>query len=145
MTLDLEQLDEGGGIESTLRRNQVKYHHNCCLRFNNTKLLHAQKQQSDAQCSETDESQTKLCRTTMQKNFDDQVCLLCENISPESDLLQVMTMHLNDRLHECAQTLSDGKLLAQLSGADAIAQELKYHHLCLVWLQISVPWNMQMF
>ena len=55
MTLDLEQLDEGGGIEATLRRNQAKYHYNCRLWFNNTKLLHAQKQQSNAQCSETDE------------------------------------------------------------------------------------------
>lgn len=134
MTLDLERLDEGGGIEATLRRYQVKYHYNCRLRFNNTKLLRAKKPQSDAQCSETDEGQTKRRRTMMHKSLDDQVCFLCDNISPKSDLRQVMTMHLNDRLHECAQTLNDGKLLAQLSGADAIAQELKYHHLCLIHL-----------
>lgn len=134
MTLDLERLDEGGGIEATLRRNQAKYHYNCRLRFNNTKLLRAQKQQSDAQCSETDEGQTKHRRTMMQKSLDDQVCFFCDNISPESDLRQVMTLQLNDRLHECAQTLNDAKLLSQLSGADAIAQELKYHHLCLIHL-----------
>ena len=40
-------------------------------------------------------------------------------------------MHLDTRLHECATTLNDGKLLARLSGGDAIAQELKYHRTCL--------------
>ena len=40
-------------------------------------------------------------------------------------------MNLNNRLHECAQTLNDGKLLTKLSGGDAIAQELKYHCACL--------------
>ena len=39
-------------------------------------------------------------------------------------------MHLNNKLHECATTLNDGKLLARLSGGDAIAQELNYHCTC---------------
>ena len=45
-----------------------------------------------------------------------------------------MTIHLNNRLHECATTLIDGKLLVRLSGEDAIAQELKHHHTCLIAL-----------
>ncbi|KAI9541380.1 hypothetical protein NQZ68_031036 [Dissostichus eleginoides] len=32
------RLDEGGGIEETLRRNMAKYHQSCRLQFNNTKL-----------------------------------------------------------------------------------------------------------
>ena len=35
-----------------------------------------------------------------------------------------MTQQLNDRVNECALTLSDGKLLAKLSGGDVVAQEL---------------------
>ena len=42
-----------------------------------------------------------------------------------------MTRHLDKRLTECAQNLNDGRLLAKLSGGDAIAQELKYHVMCL--------------
>ena len=42
-----------------------------------------------------------------------------------------MTVNLNNGVHECARTLNDGKLLAKLSGGDAIAQELKYHCACL--------------
>ena len=45
-----------------------------------------------------------------------------------------MTMNLDKRLHECAQTLNDGMLLAKLGGGDAIAQELKYHCACLAAL-----------
>ena len=45
-----------------------------------------------------------------------------------------MTSDLNDRLNECAKLLNDGKLLAILSGGDAIAQELKYHLTCLTGL-----------
>ncbi|KAJ8287036.1 hypothetical protein GJAV_G00046280 [Gymnothorax javanicus] len=43
-------------------------------------------------------------------------------------------MNVNIRLHECATTLNVGKLLAKLSGGDAIAQELKYHCTCLTAL-----------
>lgn len=42
-----------------------------------------------------------------------------------------MTMNLNKRPQECAKALNDGKLLAKLSGGDAIAQDLKYHRVCL--------------
>lgn len=45
-----------------------------------------------------------------------------------------MTQQLNDRLNECARTLSDGKLLAKLSCGDVVAQELKYHPSCLAAL-----------
>ena len=43
-------------------------------------------------------------------------------------------MNLDKRLNDCVQTLNDEKLMAKLSGGDAIAQELKYHPTCLVGL-----------
>ena len=36
--LDPRRLDDGSGIESTLRKNQAKCHRSCRLMFNNTKL-----------------------------------------------------------------------------------------------------------
>ena len=51
-----------------------------------------------------------------------------------SDMRQAMTMELDKRLNECAKNLNDGKLLARLSGGDVVAQELKYHRLCLTAL-----------
>ncbi|KAK3889082.1 hypothetical protein Pcinc_006957 [Petrolisthes cinctipes] len=45
-----------------------------------------------------------------------------------------MTMKVNERINECTRILSDGKLLAKLSGGDVVTQELKYHAPCLVAL-----------
>ncbi len=46
--LDPARLDEGGGIDQTLRRNNAKYHQSCRLMFNNSKLKRAQKRASSA-------------------------------------------------------------------------------------------------
>ena len=129
LTFEPVGLDEGGGIEVTLRRNVAKYQTSCRYMFNNTKLERARKGHSDVQ-SESEEGQAKYRRTS----HDSEACILCDRIAPASDLQQVMTMHLNNRLHECATTLIDDKLLARLIGGDAIAQELKYHCTCLTYL-----------
>ena len=94
--------------------------------FNKTKLEHARRWHSDVH-SESEEGQAKYRWTS----HDSEACILCDRIAPASDLRQVMTLHLINRLHECATAISDGTLLARLSGGDAIAQELKYHHTCL--------------
>ena len=62
-----------------------------------------------------------------------------------SERRQVMTMNLNNRLNECAQTLNDGKLLVRLSGGDAIAQEYKYHfaYLTDLYKREDIPQSQQ--
>ena len=95
------------------------------LMFNNTKLERARKRR--AQSAQPVECQTKLHRTSLEGP----TCFIYDKGTPSSKLRQVMTMNLNNRLDEYAQTLSDGKLFARLSGGDAIAQELKYHFACL--------------
>ena len=47
--LDMSQLDNGGGIEETLRRNNAKYHRSCSLIFSNSKLERARKRAADIQ------------------------------------------------------------------------------------------------
>ncbi|KAK6167165.1 hypothetical protein SNE40_021260 [Patella caerulea] len=59
-----------------------------------------------------------------------QECFLCE--TEGGKLRQTATMQVNKRIHECAKTLCDRKLLAKLSAGDVIAQEVKYHPGCLV-------------
>ena len=125
IVLDPARLNDGGGIEETLRNNQAQYHQSCRLMFNNTKLERARKRKTD--CAQPVECQTKLRRTSLEGK----TCFICDKESPSSDLTQVMTMNLNIRLNKCAKTLNDGKLLSRLSGGDAIAQELKYHLACL--------------
>ena len=126
--LDPARLDEGGGIDGTLRRNKAMYHQSCRLLFNNTKLDRAKKRR--AQNSNQGDCQTKM-RRAHEGQKSTLACFLCNTEAPASELRQVMTMQLNQRLNECAKALNDGKLLAALSGGDAIAQELKYHVTCL--------------
>ena len=48
INLDHVRLDEGDGIEMTLRANYARYHKSCKLLFNNTKLQKAEKRSSTA-------------------------------------------------------------------------------------------------
>ena len=110
--LDPSRLDDGSGIEDTLRRHNSKYHHRCRNMFSNYKLERAAKRAAEIQNS-PDESHSKLRRTSMEM----QKCFLCEKVEPESELRQAITMHLNERPKEYARNLNDGKLIALLSGA----------------------------
>ena len=121
IVLDPARLEDGGGIEETLSWNKAPYHQSCRLMFNNTKLERARKRRAES--GQPVERQTKLRRTSLEG----QTCFTCDKEAPSSELRQIMTMNLNNRLNECVQTLNDGKLLSRLSGGDAIAQELKYY------------------
>ena len=131
INFDPTRLDEGVGIENTLRKNQANYHESCRLLFNNTKLQRAQKR---ASCSDGREesSCSKVPRRSQQPATLE--CFLCEKQDSVTNLREAMTMKLNQRLNECGQTLGDRRLLAKLSAGDVVAQELKYHPGCLVAL-----------
>ena len=130
ITLDPSRLDEGEGIEATLRKNNAKYHQSCRLMFSNTKLQRAQKRRMNDTTPEESSSRAKIPR----RNPSAFECFLCEKSDKPSELRHAMTKQLNDKVTECALALSDGKLLAKLSGGDAVALELKYHPVCLASL-----------
>jgi len=46
--LNSARLDEGGGIDETLRQKKARYHESCRLLFNNTKLHRAEKRSTPA-------------------------------------------------------------------------------------------------
>ena len=127
--IDPSGLDEGDGVEETLRRNQAKYHQSCPFLFNNTKLQRAQKRKASSD-SPTDGSRLKIPRSSL----DCQQCFLCDKEETKSELRKSMAMKLDQRLNECACNLNDGKLLAKLTGGDIVAQKLKYHRSCLTAL-----------
>ena len=121
--LDPIRLDEGGGSEETLRRNNAKYHQNCMLLFNNTKLERARKRAASSTIS-SDDGKGKVRRTIIEGHM----CFQCEKEYPTSEFRQSMTMELDKRLNDCALNLNDGKFLDVLSGGDMVAQKLKYHN-----------------
>jgi hypothetical protein len=63
--LDPIILEEGGGIEETLRRNNGKYHQNCRLLFNNTMLEKTRKTAASSNIS-SDDGKSKIRRTSIE-------------------------------------------------------------------------------
>ena len=101
IVLDPARLDEGEGIEQTLRKNKAQYHQSCRVMFNNTKLERAQKRKAALHSTESGEGCTKYRRTSREGRESE--CFICERIEPASELRKAMTMNLNDRLHSCAK------------------------------------------
>ena len=131
LVLDPARLDEGIGIAGTLRKNRAVYHQSCRYLFNNTKLERANKRKYGDGRMKEGGGRSKMKRASVGEQ---PTCFLCEKEDPVSEMRQAMTMNLSQRVNEYAQFLSDGKLLAKLSGGDAIAQELKYHPSCFAGL-----------
>jgi hypothetical protein len=84
--LDPIILDEGGGIEETLRRNNAKYHQNCRSLFNKTMLKRTRK---TADCSNisSDDGKSKIRRTSIEGHM----CFMRLNVSsmppPSSNMM----------------------------------------------------------
>ena len=101
--LDPKRLDQGGGIEETLRKNNAKYHQSCRLSFSNSKLERARKRSATNISDDAHSVPTKRRRSSLE----DKVCFLCEKEAPKSELRHAMTMDLDKRLNECARNLND--------------------------------------
>ena len=92
--LDPARLDEGYGIDKTLRRNHAKYHQTCRTMFNNTKLERAKKRRSTSPSSSA-EGRAKIRRTSLASSSKQSECFLCEKVAPTSSLRQAMTSYDN--------------------------------------------------
>ena len=105
IALDPARLNEGGVVEKTLGMNKAQYHQSCCLLFNNNKLDRARTRRANADSTQPVEGRTKLKRTTLEGGESE--CFLCERQAPASEIRQVITIHLDKKLSECAQNLID--------------------------------------
>ena len=135
--LNIDRLDEGDGIESTLTRNKAKYHKSCRFLFSNAKLervqMRAQKRTSDLAEDDANDKESNQydVRRPRRSQISQDLCFICEEENVASPLRETMTMKVNERLNECARNLGDRTLLAKLSAGDVVALEFKYHLPCL--------------
>ena len=137
--LDIRRIDDGEGIEATLKLHDAKYHPSCRIKFNNTKLKRAtEKYESTkhpiALCGSPKFIRRPSDESGAPRNEIIVKCVLCEEEAQESSLRKAMTLNLNERLKSCAETLQDRPLLVKLSVGDVIAQDMKYHPACLASL-----------
>lgn len=96
--LDIRRVDEGGGIEAALIKNEAKYHESCRLQFNNTKLQRAQKRHKSPDMTLSDEpSSSKFTRRSCSASTEEgplhlEECFLCEKKASRTELREALTM-----------------------------------------------------
>ena len=129
--LEPKRIDDGSGIELTLRQNNAKYHQSCRMMFNN-KLGRAQKRpMSHKPTEEAGPSKCTCTRRSISSVTDNEnLCFFCEKEIDKAGR-KAITKNIYERLKACATLLQDTKLLAKLSAGDLVAQEVKYHLICL--------------
>ena len=62
------------------------------------------------------------------------VCFFCDKADKSDTLHEASSFQMDARVRECAQTLQDKFFWAKLSAGDLVAQEAKYHAVCLALL-----------
>ena len=119
LVLNLQRLDNGKGIEETLKDNNAAYHNSCKLLFKDTKLERANKKHQEMKRNsnqilvDISSSDTKVKRKCTQLGH--MLCFICDTEDDKSNLCQVETMQTCLKLKHMAIELNDTKLLDRKS------------------------------
>ena len=130
--INVEKLDEGGGIAETLLQRKAKLHKSCRNKLSNMKLKRADKWKRQEEPESPQRSKfTRVCSGATTSKAE-KSCFFCESSS--ETLHEASIFNIDTRFHECAHQLQDKVLIAKLSAGDMISQEAVYHANCLVAL-----------
>ena len=162
--------DDGDGIYETFVRHRALWHVSCKQRLiHGTKLDRLRsriagtgdaelatdpdksEEAGDVNCSKIPRLTRSAFNVTMSTTDTDSVCFFCDGIGTE--LCQVLTFAVDEKVRRCATVLGDSLLLGKLAKGDMIAAEAKYHTSCLRSLYYkagqrnpsSVQWRMMWF
>ncbi len=144
MDLDIERLDEGDGMEATMRKHNASWHKTCRLRFNQIQLDRVARRKEEKEIIEAREVETTQdeeanfgvrTRSSVERHdYEEEVCLFCNEPGGTAGLHCACTHDINRDIRKCAIELEDAFLLAKLAAGDMIAIEAKYHSKCLAAL-----------
>ena len=138
-------MDEGQGIEQTLREKKASRHKSCGDLYSNTKLERAKKRKlADDEKKKSDkivteerssspvkarQSNVPSCHQVTENN-----CFFCDTLNTPENHHAASTLEVDRKARDCSFLLKDSKLTAKLSAGDLIAIDAKYHAKCLVSL-----------
>ena len=137
-TLNLSRLDDGEGIEVTLKKHKARWHDSCRLGYNKTQLRRAEKRKRPVDDDDSDDAEacirfSRRCSEDVRAPID--TCFFCGKSAPAGrSLSKASTFGVDINVRQCAIKLQDKQLLAKLSSGDLIAQDAQYHVQCLVSL-----------
>ena len=124
--VNLEQLNDGSGVENTLLKNKASWHKLCKDKVNSTKLKRAQKRREQEEDA-TSYSPVKTRRISLagggRLNENESKCFFCNDVAGPSGLHKASTFEIDGSVKESAIKLKDTDLLAKLAGSDMVAIE----------------------
>ena len=131
MDLRLERLDDGNGIESTLREHSSEWHKKCRLRFNQKAF---DEQSRGGTSTVQKQSSSTAVHTRSVHNHPqstEPTHFFCDGAAGSAGLHEASTYNIDRNVRRCDLDLEDTALLSKLAPGDMIAIEAKYHHHCL--------------
>ena len=133
LKIDFTNLDDGTGIEQTLRAHQACWHKLCKNEYCELKLDRWRKRKVACD-DEPEASPTKTRRMSADKRTAGKkdMCLFCD--SSEDELHSASTFAIDNTVRQYAIQLRDSCLLRKLAGGDLVALEVKYHKACMTKL-----------
>lgn len=131
---NIDQLDNGSGMEETLLKHRASWHKSCRDLFGNTKLERAQKRKQSDVSEPASPVKARRSSSSCLPGPSKEKCFFCDETDSSSSLHAASTLGVDNKVRECALLLNDGELLAKLSASDMVAADAKYHTKCLVSL-----------
>ena len=132
LPFDIARLDNGQGVQDTLKTCEAKWHKSCQLKYTTTKLSWVKKRSAPGPSNEVVSKFTRSGAPSTQESLH---CFFCDKIETSKDKLHnASTFKMDNRVRTCALQLQDESLLAKLSAGDMVAQDAVYHSSCLVAL-----------
>ena len=108
LDLSLERLDNGHGLEATLKVNSAKWHKTCRLKFNATTPKRMKQKiittETEASTSKVLTRSSVCCKLTVES-----VCFFCNEPAGSAGLHDVSSYQLDQNVRECALHLEDAK------------------------------------
>ena len=140
--LNVEELNQGQGIEHSLKERKALWHKTCRNSFSNANLERAKKRKHDQEneeensdlVTESTSSPVKARRSSLPGSSISSHCFFCESSDIPANLHSASTLEVDRRVRECAVLVNDNRLIGKLASGDMVAIEAKYHAKCLVGL-----------
>ena len=130
MDFNLDELDDGNGIEYTLKANKAVWHKKWRLKFNKKAFEEQNKRES---CTVQQPSYPSLGTRSahIHPPNTEPICFFCNEPAGSAGLHNASTYSIDTNVPRIALELQETALLAKLAAGDMIAIEAKYHHDCL--------------
>ena len=130
--IDLNQLNDGSGIQQTLHKNKAGFHKFCKLKIHTSlkRAINDNKKPKNMDDSNEGCSPVKTRRIVGSTKTEKGTCIFCDEKAEMENLTIASTGSFDHNVRAKAKELNDRKLMAQLAEGDATAINVTYHKNC---------------